>query len=298
MRGGTGFNTYLTKSKGKKFVLKMYPKREKVIIRKLVALLRRINAKGEMAIDPINLAVLSHANNIGFVYPFFEGRHFRTAKVPNKFYMFGRIAADFDRRAAEIKLGRTEIREAQDGIAETISDGRNLMASLKRNADPFSKRIVKLLDSGVQLTEGELAGASKCRIQLLHLDIHFDNVIYDQRTKKYRIIDVNGIRAGYLPAEIAVVISDHLGRSAAWNRKMIMEIMSGYESRLKLSRNEKMLIPFFMVLRKIGELVWLSGRYKKGKLSKVQFLRFSRISARYLKILIGQYEQLLMEFSI
>jgi Ser/Thr protein kinase RdoA (MazF antagonist) len=292
VKRGTNVNTYLAEQAGKKFVLKVYPKREKKEIQELVGLLRAINSGGKITIDPLNPRVLSYQKYVGFVYQFFVGKEFKHARMKNRLYTFGKLIGDFDEKASKVKTSRLDPTDAKKERVSCIPDAKALVPKLSKSKDPRFQKAAHMLKIAVRKVEKESADLSRCRICLLHLDMNHSNVIYNEKTGKYMVIDSKEIRSGYLPEEIAVPISDLIGRSTTKNRRIIKELIRGYESKIKLRKEEKRLIPFFMMLRKMGELVWLFHRYMKDDIPKPIFIKHIKISSRRLATIISQYDEL------
>ena len=68
--------------------------------------------------------------------------------------------------------------------------------------------------------------------------------------------------------------------------------MEGYCSKINLTRKEIEAIPLLMIIRKLGEIMWLFSQYKKGRLSNKEKLRFMKNSVEQLTYIVSQYERL------
>lgn len=293
---GTSRTTYLINTDKGKYVLKLYEKRKKSNIQKLINLLIKINSKKEITINPINSKILLFNDYVGFIYRFFEGKHFTQLKIRNKLFEFGKVVGDFNKLTKNIslKMSPRERNMINNYVEHMLYEAKKTMNFLNKKHDSYSLKIAKLMEKGIPIVKKEYNG-SKYRIQLIHGDLHFDNIIYDTKSKKYLIIDMDGLRNAFLVQEISVMLSYLLTNSPNENKRRIKGILGGYESKVKLKVKEKKALPFLMILRKFSQIVWLISQFNKKKITKREFRLFMNGSLKQLKIIINQYEQLKKE---
>ncbi len=161
----------------------------------------------------------------------------------------------------------------------------------KSKKETTINRMIAAMQTGILKLEEEYDG-SKYRTQLVHRDLHFDNVLYDKKTKNYCIIDTSDLENSILSQEIMVMMSYLIRNNNYRNKKMITELMSGYESQIKLTKKEKMAIPLLIIVRKLGECLWLIEQYKKEKLNRKDRNFFLKDSVEQLEIAVKQFDNL------
>jgi len=287
-------NTYLIRSNKKEFILKIFDKSKKSQTKNLITLLRKINSKKEITINPIHSNVLSFGDSVGFVYSFFEGKEFGKVNVLNKLSKFGKIVGEFNKasiNSLSAKLKIDEKNKINSSVERRILEIKKTIKFLKENTKPYSNRIIKLFSEGTSIAKGE-KNVSGFRISQIHGDLHFENVLYNSRTKEYRIIDVFNIGPDFLLKEIMVSISHLVTDSSKKNKWLIKKILDGYEPEVRLTKKEKRAIPLFMLLHKMGEVSWLINQYKDKNIPKKVFDKYMAIDPKKLKIIIGQYKNL------
>ena len=275
---GTSRNTFLLKSKNKRYVLKLHDKEEKRDLQKKINYLKKINSKKEITVNPINDKVLEFEDAVGYYYEYFEGVHYTNAKIPNKLFRFGEIVGEFSRVTKDLE--------------PTIKSNSYEETAIRKSKEWVKKEgpYTDLIEKGLKLTEK--LRKKKYRSQIIHGDLHFDNVIYNKKTKEYRIIDVSTISKGILAREISVMISYALSNSSEENKKVITKLLEGYESKFKLTKKEKQAMPALMVLRKIGEIKWLLKQLNSKKIKRKDFDRWAGGSVKQLKIITSHFEEL------
>lgn len=293
INSGAMRNTYFLKSNKNKYILKIFDKSKERKIQNLITILKKINLEGEICINPLNKRVLSLGDFTGFIYPFFEGNVFFNLKISNKLKEFGRIVGEFNKRT--IILFKVRKESPNNFLKSEIRKFERTISFLNKNKKSYSKKVASLFQEGIKLLkEQNLIPLRTC---LIHGDLHMQNVLYNKRRKDHRIIDCFNIDYGFLAREIMVVISHILTSNPSKNKKIISEILKGYESQVKLTKEEKILIPFFMLLHKMGEVNWLINQYNSGKISKSVFNEFMNVDPKQLKIIINQYDNLISFFS-
>jgi len=287
---GTNKNCYIVRSENKKFVLKLYPISKKKKIQLLIDRLRKINEKKKITLFPLNKKVISLGNNCGFMYEFFEGKNYSQTKYKNNFELFGSIVGEFTLTAKRISKPSLDSKY----LKEEIKLLEWFIPEIK-DKKIFDNNVVEILQKSKYIANNELKNL-KFPSQIIHGDIHMDNVLYNEKNKSYLIIDIDGIRNRPRICDIVVIISYSLTKNKKNNVKVIKSIMEGYSSKVKLTKKEKTSLPFFMIPRKIGELVFLYSQRNKKILSEKEFRRFSKGSLDKLKIIIDQYDYLVKLF--
>jgi len=279
LKVGTSRNSYLITTKDKKYILKLYDKGKLKEIQRKINYLRKINAKKEITVNPINSKVMEFGKFVGYFYGFFEGIHYRYAKLSRKFFKFGEIVGEFSKQTKNIiPVTKSNSREKRK-----IKESLKIIKFFEEKND---KKVVELMKQGLLY----LKNLDKYRSQLIHGDLHFDNVLYNEKTKEFRIIDVDGIGRGVVPREVLVMPSYAIDKSVSENKKIIKEMMKGYEFKFKLTRKEKKAIPVLMILRKNDEITWLVKQFLGKKINEKEFNRFLGGSIKQLKIIIDQFD--------
>lgn len=287
LHNGTSRNSLLVHIDGEKYILKLYPKSSKSSVRNWITLLRQINSKEEITINPLNDRVLVFGDYVGFLYEFIEGKHYREIRISIKYYNFGKIVGKFNRLTKNMLCYGNSNKD----IIKTQREAKKFIKKIDGTNKYFSD-IQRLMIQAIRLFDKEYDGY-KFRTQLIHGDLHFDNVLYDKKNKKYVIIDTDGLDNGILAREIMVIISYQLTNYNVKNKKTINEFIKGYESEFKLTKKEKSLIPLLMIPRKLGEIMWLVSKLKEGKISNKEFKFFmNKGSVKQLKIILNQFENL------
>jgi|TARA_Y100000310_G_scaffold193794_1_gene193744 Ser/Thr protein kinase RdoA (MazF antagonist) len=283
---GTSRNSYLLISNKKKYVLKLYDKKEKGKIQKKIDYIKKINKKKKITTIPINSKVLKFKNTIGYFYEFFEGVHYREIKIPRKLFKFGQIVGEFSKQSSKI----TSKNIKYDNLGKrAIKDSKKTIKFLE-NKKGFYKETSKIMKEGLPLID--TSNFKKCRMRIVHGDIHFENVLYNKKQNKYQIIDIDGTWIKIIPIEILVIISYSLSNSTSNNKRIIKEIIKGYESKFKLTRSEKQSIPSLLILRKNGEIIWLLDKVLNKRFNEKEFRKFTTHSRNNLRTIIDNFEEL------
>lgn len=282
---GTSGNCFVVWLNDEKFVLKLFEKSKKEMVQHDINFLRKINSKKKIMIFPLNSKALLFNDSAGYIYKFIDLPLFREVKIPRKLFEFGRIVGEFNRICRKILPNKI----SNKCIIEIVKDSNVLISKLKDKKD--LKRMITAMKKGILKVKEEYDG-SKYRTQLTHRDMHFDNVLYNKKTKKYKIIDISGLENEILAHEIMVIISDLIKNNPSRNKKMITEIMKGYSSQIKLTRKEKQVIPLLMIVRKLGECLWLLEQHKKGKINRKDRDFHLKGSVEQLETAINQFENL------
>lgn len=284
---GTSRNCFVVWQNDEKFVLKIYSEAKRSSIAHWINLLKEINSKEEVTINPVNDKVLIFGNSVGFMYKFIEGKHYRELRIPRTYYHFGKIVGKFN------KLTRNMLRYGKSNkyLIENVRDSKRFAKQIMKKSEYFSE-ISQIMFKATELFDREYDGY-KFRTQLIHGDLHFDNVLYDKKNNKYIIIDTDGLDSGILAREIMTIISYEITNSNNKNKKTIEEFIKGYESEFKLLKKEKKLIPLLMIPRKLGEIMWLVSKRQERKISDKEFKLFmNEGSVKQLKIILKQYHNM------
>lgn len=281
-KDGTLQSTYKIKAKNGLFVIKLFDRELKNLIQNEINNLKRISRDGEFCIRPINQEILEVGDKIGYYYKYFEGKKISSLKIDNIHYRFGKLAARFDLELSKLDFQRSEF--APKSLLSTL-------ASLEC-VEMFSNdsTISPLIEKGCQILEKNKHDLDflKVRIQYIHKDLHFDNVIYNKKTDNFFIIDTTGLRVHFLPKELAVIIGNEF-----WNGKVkykkINDLLYGYSNLIRFNKTELSSIPLFIIDKKIGELNFLQTQYNNGKLSEAMYCKYIELSSRNLDSIIKNF---------
>ncbi|MFA5406274.1 MAG: phosphotransferase [Candidatus Nanoarchaeia archaeon] len=281
---GTSRNALIIKSGGKKYILKLFDKNHVKSLNRQIKQLRMINKERGVAINPLNGKVLNFNKSVGYLYEYFEGKLYRQARLSNKLRFLGRIAGVFDQQASKvIKSGKSNMFYRE--VLGNYNDIKGYFSEL-----PNKEAVTNSLSNGFALLNN--FKKSKFRTQLVHGDIHADNVLYNNGN--YLIIDVDGIRENNLVIEPVTMIRCLLGERDAKNK--IKEFLSGYESKVKLSNDEKKAVPYFLVLRMMNEVWWFVYQLKRGLITRKQYNEWIKPCLNRLNSLISNFDKWLNEF--
>lgn len=284
---GTLQSTYKIKSKTGSFVVKLFDKDRKRFIKQEIVHLRRIGKNSNLTIFPLNKEPLVIGDKVAYYYKFFDGDRMSSLKINNIYYKFGQLAGRFDLILQKLSYNKKNFLNNN-----AITKDKNLV----NNCD---SEVADWIKKGRDLLKQELSNKdlSQIRIQFIHKDLHFDNVLYNKQVDKYFIIDTAGISAQFLPKEIAVIIGkEFVGRDSKINYKIINDILSGYNEFIKFNKIEMESIPLFIIEKKIGELLFLDKQYESNSISKKMFDKYTTLSRRDLKATVDYYIELVNFF--
>ena len=285
LKGGVSGNTFLLFIKNEKYVLKLFPYSKIKSVQHDIDFCRMINKKKEIVIQPIHAKALNLGTYTGYIYRYVPYKLFHNVTIPKKMFTFGKIVGEWN------ALYKRRIPETQSNkiFKRTIQWSNNTIRALKKEKK-FQKTRNSMIHGTAKL-EKEYDG-STYRTQLLHRDIHYYNVFYNEKTEKYVIADISETERDILPSEIAVILSEKIKDSPTTNMKDIREIMKGYSTKIKLTRKERNVIPLLMITRKLGECMWLFEQKKKRRISKKIFQRSLKETTRQLETILEQFDHL------
>lgn len=278
---GTSGNTFIINS-DKKYILKLHG--NKKLLQKKIRQLRKINEKNEITINPTSPKVLGNDKFFGYAYKYFEGETYENSNDKNKIFILGKLAGIFDKQAKVL----TKPCKNNKYYKEVIQ-------SYKKNKDYFCKlpnkeELIEVLEKGFKLLKD--FGGKKFRCQIVHSDIHFQNVLYYK--KKYKIIDIDGLRENNLVIEPVTMVSFFMQYpNFEKNAKLFLK---GYESEFKLLKEEKLAIPYFSLLRAFGEILWFIFQLKNGFNTLDQYNKWTNNSIQKAKIIMNDFDKLLKLF--
>ena len=281
-KDGTLQSTYKIKAKTGIFVIKLFDKKLSVLIQNEINNLRKISDDGKFFIRPINEEVLEVRDKIGYYYRYFEGKKINSLKIDNIYYRFGELAARFDLVLSNIEFQKEKF--APKNLLSTLA-GVECAEMFSNNFSSYS-----LIKRGYQILEKSKCDLdfSKVRIQYIHKDLHFDNVIYNKKTSAFFIIDTAGLRVHFLPKELAVIIGNEF-----WNGKIeykkINDLLTGYSSLIRFNKTELSSIPLFIIDKKIGELIFLQTQYNNGKISNAMYRKYMKLSSGNMNGMINYF---------
>jgi len=281
-KDGTLQSTYKIKAKTGLFVIKLFERELMNLIQNEMNNLRRISGDGEFCVRPINKEILEVGDKIGYYYKYFEGKKISSLKNNNIHYRFGELTAQFDLRLSNLDFQRSKF-APESLLSNMASVGRVKMFS-------NDSTIASLVTKGCQILKKSKLDLdfSKIRIQYIHNDLHFDNVIYNRKTDRFFIIDTTGIRVHFLPKELAVIVGNEF-----WNGKIkykeINDLLTGYSSLIRFNEIELLSIPLFIINKKIGELGFLQTQYYSDKISDAMYNKYVKLSSRNLHAIINNF---------
>ncbi len=282
---GTSKNNYIIKTKKEKYILKLFEKEKKKKIQRQIDLMREINEKEILTINPIHSKLLTFDSKVGYVYKYLEGKQYRELRIKNKLYNFGKIIGRFNRLTKNIMPSKRN----SSYIYKIKKEAKNTTKNMKWKKDFLHKKAKSLLEEGVKIIEQEYKGY-KFRTQLIHGDLHYDNVFYEDQ--KHIIIDVEGLENSILARESSTLITYMVDNSLIKFKIELKKFLKGYESEYKLTKKEKELMPLLMIVRKFGEIMYLLAQEYKKNLSKKEIEYFLGHTTRKLKIIIKRYDEI------
>ncbi len=159
----------------------------------------------------------------------------------------------------------------------------------EKSLHPTFSKIISRLQSGCKKLKRSLPH------QLLHLDAHPDNLIYDGL--KIGILDFENMAYGPRIYELAAPFhtfyeldgSKKMGNSPNGLAELIKAILAGYESYIPLSQTELKGFPLFRALRLFAGLSWAVGRQNLPAWKKWLKLN-SAATVHHIIALLDEYE--------
>lgn len=289
---GTLQSTYKVKSKAGFFVVKLFNKDRKRFIKQEIVRLRRIGQYSNLTIFPLNNEPLLIGDKVAYYYKFFDGDRISSLEINNIHYKFGQLAGRFDLILQKLAYNKKKFSFNNFLNSDTIIKDKNLVNGRDSEVADWIKR-------GRDLLKQELNNKDsfQIRIQFIHKDLHFDNVLYNKQIDKYFIIDTTGLSAQFLPKEIAVIIGkEFVGRDGTINYKIINDLLRGYNEFIKFNKIELESIPLFIIEKKIGELLFLDKQYESNSITKKMFDKYTTLSLRGLQVAVVHYIELIKFF--
>jgi|SRR3989344_512106 len=267
-------------------VLKVFSPSDYNTIQKEILLLQKLSRYYHSVITPKHKSPIMIGRNPSYIYRYFQGKRFSEIAIPDKYFTFGTIVAEFD--------------VALKKLYETSNE--------KQPKNPFwipkrrypNLRLTHLTSYAVNLFEREIRSTDfkKIRAQYVHKDLHFYNVIYNKSKRSHCIIDTNGISVQYLPREISVCVGNVLTDSFnRFSKKRVTDIMRGYSTLIKLSKAEKKAIPLFIIQKKLGEIDYLYKQLKLRKNNVKVIKKHIHLSQKVLSYTTNRYDDLVDFFS-
>jgi Ser/Thr protein kinase RdoA (MazF antagonist) len=284
LNAGTSKNNYIIKTEKEKYILKIFRKEKKKIIQKQITLLRKINKKQVLAINPIHSKVLVFDDFVGYIYKYLEGKPYKQLKIKNKIYTFGKIIGRFNKLTKNILPPKKN-----NSYIEKINKEAKKIINWIKEKDTLHKKAKKLLKLGTKIIDNEDKNYS-FRTQLIHGDLHYDNVFYEKG--KFIIIDVDGLENSILAREITTLITYMVEDNLVKFKKGLRKLFEGYESEYKLLKKEKELFPLLMIIRKFGEIMYLLSQESKKHLNKKEIKFFLGHTTRKLDIILKNYKKI------
>lgn len=284
LKKGTSGNTFIIHA-GKKYVFKTFEKKNKKSLETQIRQLRKINEKNEITINPVSSKVLGNDKFIGYAYEYFEGETYENSSDKNKLYVLGKLAGTFNKQAKPLTKP-----------CKNNSIYKEVLKSYKENKEyfsklPNSKEVIEIIDKELALLKG--FDKKKFRSQIVHGDIHFQNILYTNN--KFRIIDIDGLRERNVVFEPVTMLSFLLNYNNF--EKNVKLFLKGYESEYKLLKEEKKAIPYFFLLRTMNEIIWFIYLLKKGFITLKQYNEYVVKSIKRAKIVMKDFDNLIKFFS-
>lgn len=286
---GTSRSTYKVKTEKDTFVLKLFHDSDYDEIQNKITLLQKISLHYSNILLPINNEPVMVSEVPSYIYKYFEGKCFSETSIENKCFEFGKIVAKIDSALQKIqmKIG-------------TVSDANLLHLPEQKYSD---LNIRKLTNIAIKIFNDNLSNINfeKVRKQYIHKDLHYYNVIHNPTSKKYLIIDADGLSVQYLPREIAVSAGNILlDSSNMFSEKEVRELMSGYNTLIKLNSEEKKSIPLFIIQKKLGEIDYLYKQLTLTNKKNIQDIKnineFIILSKNVLNYTVDNYDFLIRFF--
>ncbi len=284
-KDGTLQSTYKIKSEKGLFVVKLFNKDREKFIKQEITRLREIHQYSDLTIYPLHRYPLWIGNKIAYYYKFFNGKKLSVSKTSNVHYKFGKLAGLFDLVLQKLVYNKREF--SFNKILESCINNISV--------NNYSTGTAEWIRKGQELFKQEFnhKDFSRIRIQFIHKDLHFDNVLYNKTLDRYFIIDTGGLSLQFLPRELAVIIGkEFVGKGNKIRHNVIHGLLRGYNEFVKFSKIEAESIPLFIIEKKIGELIFLNQQYKNNNISKKIFDKYQRLSLRNLKVAVNHYEEL------
>ncbi len=289
---GTNKNTYRMEAGKKFYILKLFDAKMSSRIQQQIQWLRLAHKIDDIAICPLNESLLRIGGKEGYYYEYFPGKPVMESNIPNVFPISGRVVGRFDKAMAKV-----ESFEANAKFWKENEEGRvkATVKSLQGSEDSYLEQLAGTIQKAYSLAESGLkkADIKGCRTQLIHSDLHFNNILFDRKANKFRVIDLDGLNPGLLAQEIAVTMSYALTDDAGqMQEKHLAELLKAYDGAVQLLPEEKSLIPLLVIKRKITEFMWLYNKWEERHFSREEFDRYHVQTIRNLKSAVENYEEL------
>lgn len=251
-----------------------------------ISLLKKIAINYKHVILPMHDSPIMVGKGLAYAYKFFDGRQFSDVKIKNKYFVFGRIVAGLDNILQKLP---TDFRHIS--INNLFSLPRRTYTNTNLN---------KLSTDAEALFNKKILAIDHAKInkQYIHKDLHFYNVIYNEKKHDYLIIDTNGISIQCIPREIAVPIGNILiDERGHFSNKNIKKILKGYHSLIKFNMTEKKTIPLFIIQKKLGEIDYLHQQLILPGRNYPIIKKYLAASQKTLSYIIENYDDLVNFFS-
>ncbi|MCK4979250.1 MAG: hypothetical protein KAS62_02585, partial [Candidatus Delongbacteria bacterium] len=152
----------------------------------------------------------------------------------------------------------------------------------------------KFLIEGSELIEKELENIERqnLRKQLIHKDMHPENILYNVKTGEYKLIDTSELDYELLPREITNSLSHFLFEELDIKNSAVGTIFDSYQRNYPLNKDEINSIPIFWIDRLLGIYVYFSFLLINGTLNENEFCEQTKYIDKHFKFFIKGYSNL------
>lgn len=251
--------------------------------------LRKISNVTDLAICPLNAEPLIFGDRVGYYYEFFDGKMLNQGHINNLHYRFGTMVGEFDNALKTLSFNQ---QQHARGLIEYMAKINRLPVDIAHDNNTLcliKKGLVKINK------EWNRMDISNLRIQFIHKDLHFNNVIYNEKNNKFFIVDTAGLSVQFLAKEISVIIGNEFVSGDVINFQIVSAIIGGYSKHVLLNKNEIKAIPLFIIEKKIGELNFIQEQFNNRYLSLQMYEKYKKLSSNNLRKIIENYD-LIVDF--
>jgi len=267
-----------------KYMLRLYPDKNKESVQEEIALLRKIGECNDLMVYPLNEKPITVAKKYGYVYEFFNGEILGKISNPN-YFEAGRILAKLHLALQNFPLQEKEFDFFKG--KERIEQISRIVASMKKTKNKRFLKVSTILEKGYSFfleyaEKIKRKDLTKCRIQPIHGDINSANIIVNKATNKYFIIDTGSIRYGSIAEDIENCMRFQLCENDKENIDNFTRLIQGYNSLFALQEIERALIPLFLISKELASIhyVWCLFMIKH-EISKAMFFRYFNFLVKF-----------------
>lgn len=258
--GGTGKNVLIVKTdEGKRFVVKLFNFDYLENLNREISLLRRIGKISDKLIFPLQDRVIIVKDKCLYIYEYFDGIFYKDCNIVDKDKLFGKIIADYNILFSEIEVTEKNIPFVSNDSDTIIS----YIDMFKRNELLANNCIYDIMIEGSKIIDNELKliNQKNIRKQLIHKDLHPENLIYNKKTETYKLIDTAELDIEFLPKEITNSLSYFLNDKLSYTNSHVENVLKNYLKIFPLNKDEIHSIPLLWLDRIVGVYVYFSFLY-------------------------------------